>query len=352
MATLESAVTGAVASSLANIAVYPLDLSKTLVQTQLKEKHNTKSSGNVNGTSQGGSKDIENEKREATAVSPKETGLKYENSVDCIVKVFKEKGIPGLYRGISVSILANFIQSFCYFFWYTFIRRHYFRVKTLKTKKLGQNGKIRFNTVEELVLGIVAGATSQFFTNPISIIATRQQTTEGTDDTVNLTSVIKQLYNEHKGDLRGFWKGLKVSLVLCINPAITFASYQKLRAFLFSAEELIGGKNSELSAIQNFVLGFLSKMISTLVTQPLIVAKASLQRTGSKFNSFQQVIRHLYRNEGLLALWKGIAPQLTKGLLVQGLLFMFKGELTKFLRRVVFLQSNVFFSKKKGSIGV
>ncbi|CAI4988790.1 ANM_HP_G0085680.mRNA.1.CDS.1 [Saccharomyces cerevisiae] len=35
MLTLESALTGAVASAMANIAVYPLDLSKTIIQSQV-----------------------------------------------------------------------------------------------------------------------------------------------------------------------------------------------------------------------------------------------------------------------------------------------------------------------------
>ncbi|GAV52986.1 hypothetical protein ZYGR_0AI02680 [Zygosaccharomyces rouxii] len=341
MATLESAITGAVASSLANIAVYPLDLAKTLVQTQLKEEHITKSSHNVAGKSQNGS-----DKKKRKDVITKEAELKYKNSIDCIVKVFKERGISGLYRGMSTSVLGNFIQSFCYFFWYTFVRRYYFKVKSSRAKKLGQTGRIGFSTIEELALGVVAGATSQLFTNPISVISTRQQTAEGTNESAALTSVIKQIYKEHQGNITGFWKGLKVSLVLCINPSITFASYQKLKAFLFSSEELFGGKNDELSALQNFILGVLSKMISTLITQPLIIAKASLQRTGSKFRSFQQVISYLYENEGLLALWKGIRPQLAKGIMVQGLLFMFKGELTKFLHRAIFLQSNVFLRRR------
>ncbi|GAV47974.1 hypothetical protein ZYGR_0I02700 [Zygosaccharomyces rouxii] len=345
MATLESAITGAVASSLANIAVYPLDLAKTLVQTQLKEEHTKKSSGNVTDKPQN---DSNNKKEKGVFMEKSE--LKYKDSIDCIVKVFKERGISGLYRGMSTSILANFIQSFCYFFWYTFVRRYYFRVKSSRAKKLGQTGRTSFSTLEELALGVVAGATSQLFTNPISIVSTRQQTAEGTNESASLTSVIKQIYKEHQGDITGFWKGLKVSLVLCINPSITFASYQKLKTFLFSTEELIGGKNAELGALQNFILGVLSKMISTLFTQPLIVAKASLQRTGSKFRSFQQVVCYLYQHEGLLALWKGIRPQLAKGIIVQGLLFMFKGELTKILHRAIFLQSNVFLRKRSIAI--
>ena len=78
------------------------------------------------------------------------------------------------------------------------------------------------------------------------------------------------------------------------------------------------------------VLGALSKSIATIVTQPLIVAKVGLQsrpppaRQGKPFKSFIEVMSFIIEHEGLLALFKGIGPQITKGLLVQGLLMMTK----------------------------
>lgn len=78
------------------------------------------------------------------------------------------------------------------------------------------------------------------------------------------------------------------------------------------------------------VLGAISKGLATLITQPLIVAKVGLQsrpppgRHGKSFKSFTEVMRYIIENEGPWALFKGIAPQITKGILVQGLLMMTK----------------------------
>ena len=78
------------------------------------------------------------------------------------------------------------------------------------------------------------------------------------------------------------------------------------------------------------MLGALSKALATIATQPLIVAKVGLQsrpppeRAGKPFKTFGEVIRYIVEREGPLALFKGIGPQITKGLLVQGLLMMTK----------------------------
>ena len=73
-----------------------------------------------------------------------------------------------------------------------------------------------------------------------------------------------------------------------------------------------------------------------MVTQPLIVAKVGLQsrpppaRKGKPFKSFLEVMRFIIEKEGPLGLYKGVAPQLLKGLLVQGILMMTKERVELF----------------------
>lgn len=74
----------------------------------------------------------------------------------------------------------------------------------------------------------------------------------------------------------------------------------------------------------------MSKALATIVTQPLIVAKVGLQsrpppsRQGKPFKTFGEVMKYIVENEGVLSLFKGIGPQIMKGLMVQGLLMMTK----------------------------
>lgn len=74
----------------------------------------------------------------------------------------------------------------------------------------------------------------------------------------------------------------------------------------------------------------MSKALATIVTQPLIVAKVGLQskpppaRQGKPFKTFVEVMQFIIENEGPMSLFKGIGPQILKGLLVQGILMMTK----------------------------
>lgn len=60
------------------------------------------------------------------------------------------------------------------------------------------------------------------------------------------------------------------------------------------------------------------------------MAKVGLQsrpppgRNGKPFKSFVEVMSYIIEHEGPMALFKGIGPQITKGILVQGLLMMTK----------------------------
>jgi len=78
------------------------------------------------------------------------------------------------------------------------------------------------------------------------------------------------------------------------------------------------------------VLGAMSKALATISTQPLIVAKVGLQskpphhRNGVPFKSFLEVMKYIVEHEGPLGLFKGVGPQILKGVLVQGLLMTIK----------------------------
>ncbi|KAK9456977.1 mitochondrial carrier domain-containing protein [Dipodascopsis uninucleata] len=278
------ALSGATGAIIANSLVYPLDITKTKLQVQQKL-------GDVNSSAL---RDIPEEDY-------------YRGVYDALTKIYRKGGVRALYKGLPGSLMGVASTNFAYFYWYGFLRAQY------------QKRNLTISTAMELAIGAAAGALAQLFTIPVSVVTTRQQTTHDLDNS-GFLEIGKEILEED--GISGLWRGLKASLILVVNPAITYGMYQRLREVLFKSK-------STISAYDSFLLGALSKSMATIATQPLIVAKVMVQskRTGSiKFNSFIHALEHLITEEGVRGLFKGIGPQITKGVLVQGLLFMFRDQ--------------------------
>ncbi|KAL4956680.1 mitochondrial carrier domain-containing protein [Aspergillus filifer] len=281
-----SAVAGATGAVLANAIVYPLDLVKTKLQVQVKK--------------------ADDEKERST------DDVHYKSTWDAITKIVDKEGIEGLYSGMAGSLIGVASTNFAYFYWYSVVRTLY-----ISTERLPKPP----GTAIELSLGAVAGAVAQVFTIPVAVITTRQQT-QPKGDKKGLIDTGKEVINSEDG-WSGLWRGLKASLILVVNPAITYGAYQRFKDILFP------GRTS-LKPWEAFLLGALSKAMATIATQPLIVAKVGLQsrpppaRNGKPFKTFSEVMKFIVQNEGPLSLFKGIGPQILKGLMVQGLLMMTK----------------------------
>ncbi|KAI9740751.1 MAG: ADP/ATP carrier protein [Claussenomyces sp. TS43310] len=281
------AIAGASGAVLANAMVYPLDIVKTRLQVQVK-------------------------RNPKDAVPTGVDAIHYNSTWDALTRIAADDGIAGLYAGLNGALLGVACTNFAYFYWYSIVRTLYTSTQKVPKKP---------GTVVELSLGAAAGALAQLFTIPIAVVTTRQQT-QNKSERKGLVGTGRDVVNSEDG-WTGLWRGMKASLVLVVNPAITYGAYQRLKDIMFP------GKTS-LRPWEAFILGAMSKSLATVVTQPLIVAKVGLQskpppaRNGKPFKSFGEVMQFIVQNEGLLGLFKGIAPQITKGLIVQGLLMMTK----------------------------
>ncbi|KAK4157119.1 mitochondrial carrier domain-containing protein [Chaetomidium leptoderma] len=307
------ATAGAAGAVFANALVYPLDLVKTKLQVQVKPS-------------------------DTATTDAKSNDPHYKGTWDAVSQIASAEGIAGLYAGMSGSLLGVASTNFAYFYWYSVVRTLYIKY----AKATGQP-----STVVELSLGAFAGALAQLFTIPVAVITTRQQT-QSKEDRKGIIDTAREVIEGEDG-ITGLWRGLKASLVLVINPSITYGAYERLKNGLFP------GKKT-LSPWEAFALGAMSKALATLVTQPLIVAKVGLQskpppsRQGKPFKSFIEVMQFIIENEGPLSLFKGMGPQILKGLLVQGILMMTKERVElMFVLFVRYLQ--VMRSRRLGRAG-
>ena len=148
---------------------------------------------------------------------------RYESTWDVISKIVQEEGIEGLYAGMTGSLLGVASTNFAYFYWYTVVRSLYMK-STFVPKPPG--------TAAELSLGALAGAIAQAFTIPVAVVTTRQQT-QGKHERKGMLETGRQIIDGEDG-WTGLWRGFKASLILVVNPAITYGAYQRFKNVLFS----------------------------------------------------------------------------------------------------------------------
>jgi hypothetical protein len=146
----------------------------------------------------------------------------YTSTWDAISRIVADDGVEGLYAGISGSLIGVASTNFAYFYWYSIVRTLYSRY----SKTTGNP-----STAAELALGAIAGAVAQIFTIPVAVVTTRQQTAKK-EDRKGLLATAREVIEGPDGP-SGLWRGLKASLVLVVNPAITYGAYERLKVALF-----------------------------------------------------------------------------------------------------------------------
>lgn len=232
-----------------------------------------------------------------------------------------QAAISYLHYGLSVqSCLTCTIVEYAYFFFYSLVRGAYIRRLAQRAAKSSTTGAVAvaaaapaISTAAELLLGALAGALAQIFTIPVSVIATRQQlgrakfvhphsppsssvpaprspsevssekpaySAVADPRAPDAAPVAKKVEREVQDNsflgvaraiirdegVTGLWLGLKPSLVLTANPAITYGAFERLKTLLLAVRPVKGGR---LTPGQAFVIGALSKTLATIVRQTM-----------------------------------------------------------------------------------
>ncbi|KAE9405205.1 mitochondrial carrier [Gymnopus androsaceus JB14] len=315
---LAAALAGALGACFSTAVVYPLDVAKTRIQALPKGKDNL-------------------------------------SMFALLIRIFKKEGPLGLYGGFGATMLNTFSMQYAYFFFYSIVRTSYI---SRLTRKLPKGSKApALSTAAELILDIHY---------PVSVIATRQQVGRITNPKLpsNATDVSKPSEDSFMDVAReiveeegvgGLWLGIKPGLVLTVNPAITYGMYERVKSLLLLAKAK-AGSNDKMSAGQSFLIGALSKTLATVVTYPYIMAKVRIQARSadmeedpehskphtyhhakSKHPGALDVLKKVWKREGVVGWYQGMQAQIIKAVLSQALLFMSKEQFEKWTLALIVL---------------
>jgi solute carrier family 25 (mitochondrial citrate transporter), member 1 len=123
------------------------------------------------------------------------------------------------------------------------------------------------------------------------------------------------------------------------NQAVNFTAYNMIKAKLMDWQG-----TSELASWQSLLIGGLSGGMGPLVNNPLDVVKTRLQKQvvvpgkTPKYTGLVQSCVLIAKDEGLLALWKGITPRLLRIMPGQAITFMTYEAVSAQMHRFGFLQ--------------
>lgn len=212
------AVAGATGAVLANTLVYPLDMSVVILipafELPLTQAYRVKTRLQVQV------------KRKPDEIATTTNERHYTGTGHAIKSIVEDEGLSGLYSGMVGSLIGVASANFAYFYWYSVVRTLYLSRSALATPP---------STPVELSLGAVAGALAQLFTIPIAVVTTRQQT-QPKGDKKGMIDTAREVINSEDG-WSGLWRGMKASLVLVVNPAITYGAYQRLKDVLYPGKK-------------------------------------------------------------------------------------------------------------------
>ena len=281
-------------------------------------------------------------RRAAAAADPEE----YKSIEDAVQKIYeREGGLGGFYVGLLSDTCKTIADSFLFFLAYNYLRQSRLRSLKLSSKHLP--------VLDELSVGFLAGAFSKFLTTPIAAIVTRKQTSSMLTarspskklDQGSVHSIALQIRKE-KG-IRGFWSGYSASLILTLNPSLTFFFFETLKRSI-----LPHGQRANPSARTTFLLAAMSKACASCITYPFSLAKSRLQASGRTAADMDttsgnakdsvapqarlpanvfSIILSVARAEGISALYEGLGGEVLKGFFSHGITMIVKEAVHKFV---------------------
>lgn len=288
----------------------------------------------------------------------------------------RREGPRVFFRGMEVSALRSAVEKACYFFAYAALKRAYQTAAAAKAGAAvpprtttapegggGGSGTVRSSSsppppipaLANLALGCLAEWAHLPLTLPVDALATAIQTSSSRSGGRSDDTALELLLTMWRGG--SVYRGVQTYYVLCLKPALQYTIFERVRAWILAGRRQPPSAAAEqqrqrqhLSALEAFALGMFSRMVATLVVYPFVRAKVQLQcsRSGSGCDSgtgstgdggtppptttpptsVWDLLAASYATGGVATLYRGLGPELTRGVLSAALMMMVKERIS------------------------
>ncbi|CAD0086430.1 unnamed protein product [Aureobasidium mustum] len=301
---LGHAVAGSAGTALSHLILYPLDL----VITRLQVQQQLKTPG------------------EAPSAAKEADDAEYTSLADAAQKIYThEGGLQAFWNGCAADTAKSLIDSFLFFLAYTAFRQR--QQKKLGTKSLP--------VLNELGVGIAAGALSKFVTTPIQQIVTRKQTAAliaardktstvppGMASKLSVKDIFLQIRSER--GLGGFWAGPRALFLIA---ALSKATASTVTYPFSLAKSRAQVSRPMAEDTQRKSPSYLEK--PDLSSDSKITARSKKILRLVFWQQIQQLaiirsLTNIYNTEGVKGLYSGLDAEVVKGFLGHGLSMVLK----------------------------
>ncbi|XP_042806802.1 solute carrier family 25 member 33 isoform X2 [Panthera leo] len=151
--------------------------------------------------------------------------------------------------------------------------------------------------------------------NPIWMVKTRMQLERKVRGSKQMNTLQCARYVYQTEGVRGFYRGLTASYAGISETIICFAIYESLKKYLKEAPLASSTNGTEKNSTSFFGLmaaAAISKGCASCIAYPHEVIRTRLREEGTKYKSFIQTARLVFREEGYLAFYRGLFAQLIR----------------------------------------
>ncbi|ESO93511.1 hypothetical protein LOTGIDRAFT_161613 [Lottia gigantea] len=226
---------------------------------------------------------------------------RYTSLRDCFSKMYRQEGALSFYKGILPPILAEMPKRAVKFFTFE------------EYKKLYSFGDHLSTPVILTLAGLSSGLTEAVFINPFEVVkVTLQADRQNIHKQKSTIQTAREIIRAHGFGSQGMFKGLTSTLGRHgVFNMIYFSFYYNVKDIVPTLEEPV------LEFLRKFAIGLAAGTIGSCINIPFDVAKSRIQGPQPvpgeiKYRTCFKTILTVYREEGYLALYKGLLPKIIR----------------------------------------